>query len=60
MHYIYLIDMKDTMAIIIRQLQELGREHEFGSELAKLTDHKNCREQKAYAMAVRTKSEAFE
>ena len=54
------MDMKETIAIIIRQMQELGKENDFGSELAKLSDHKNCREQKAYTVAVRTKSEAFE
>ena len=54
------MDMKETMGIIIRLLQELGREHDFGSDLAKLADHKNSREQKPYATAINTKSEAYE
>ena len=54
------MDMKETMAIMIRVMQTLGREHAFGGNLAELLDVKNCREQKAYATAIRTKSEAFE
>ena len=48
------------MGIIIRVMQELGKEHNFGRDLAKLEDHKNNREQKAYATAIKTKSEVFE
>ena len=60
LHYVYLMDMKETMGIIIRVMQELGKEHNFGRDLAKLEDHKNNREQKAYATAIKTKSEVFE
>ena len=53
------MDSHDTITLIIRKMIALGREHDFISDLIKLSDTPNKSMRKPQETAIRTKSVAY-